>query len=189
MRCTAAICVRPRRVRVFCATCCCVFPSIAAIWRRSNHRRVKKRFRSRTFCASRAGVSNGARRHGSIKFTATASAECGPAHKDWIGAIALSGEGGPVIATASASEVRLASGARFPFPGGPANRPPSLDGILQIDFSYDFKTDLVLAGAGGVRLFRQESPSSFTDVTAETKLPATVVNAKYTGAWSCGHRS
>lgn len=121
---------------------------------------------------------------GSIKFTAQPVPNADPAHKDWIGAIALSGEGGPVIATASASEVRLASGARFPFPGGPANRPPSLDGILQIDFSYDFKTDLVLAGYAGVRLLRQESPSSFTDVTAETKLPATVVNAKYTGAWS-----
>ena len=120
----------------------------------------------------------------SIKFTAQPVPNADPALKDWIGAIALSGEGGPVIATASGNEVRLASGARFPFPGGPANTRPSLDGILQIDFSYDFKTDLVLAGAGGVRLLRQESPSSFTDVTAETKLPATVVNAKYTGAWS-----
>ena len=121
---------------------------------------------------------------GAIKFTAQPVPNVEAAHKDWIGAIALSGEGRPVIATASATEVRLASGARFPFPGGPANTPPGVDSILQIDFSYDFKTDLVLAGAGGVRLMRQESPSSFTDVTAETKLPATGLNAKYTGAWS-----
>src|SRR5687768_15657726 len=31
---------------------------------------------------------------------------------------------------------------------------------------------------------RQESAASFKDVTAETKLPATLVNAGYTGAWS-----
>jgi Flp pilus assembly protein TadD len=103
---------------------------------------------------------------------------------DWIGAIALSGEGAPVVATASAREVRLASGASFPFPGGATNIPPSSNGMLPIDFSYDFKTDLVLAGAGGVRLLRQESPSAFTDVTAETKLPPAAINAKYTGAWA-----
>ena len=121
---------------------------------------------------------------GSIKFTVQLVPNADAAHKDWIGAIALSGEGGPVVATASAREVRLASGASFPFPGGPSNTPPSFDSILQIDFSYDFKTDLVLAGAGGVRLMRQESAASFKDVTAETKLPATLVNAGYTGAWS-----
>ena len=45
------------------------------------------------------------------------------------------------------------------------------EGIFPVDFNYDFKTDLVLAGAGGVRLLRQDSPSAFTDVTAQTKLP------------------
>ena len=120
---------------------------------------------------------------GAIKFTPQPVPN-EPAGRNWIGAIALSGEGGPVIATASGRDVHLASGATFPFPGGPANTPPSFDSILQIDFSYDFKTDLVLAGAGGVRLMRQDSPSSFTDVTAQTKLPANVVNAAYTGAWS-----
>jgi len=103
---------------------------------------------------------------------------------DWIGAISLSGEGAPVIATATAREVKLASGATLPFPGGASNTPPTTHGILPVDFSYDFKTDLVLAGDGGVRLFRQDSPSAFTDVTAETKLPTTILNSKYTGAWN-----
>src|ERR1043165_213304 len=103
---------------------------------------------------------------------------------DWIGAISLSGTGAPVIATATAHELKLASGATLPFPGGPANTPPGPNGIAQLDFGYDFKTDLVLAGAGGVRLFRQENPSSFVDVTAQTKLPATVINGDYTGAWA-----
>jgi tetratricopeptide (TPR) repeat protein len=103
---------------------------------------------------------------------------------DWIGAIALSGSGAPVLATATATEVRLGSGPTLPFPGGPGNTPPTPDGILALDFSYDFKTDLVFAGAGGVRLFRQENPSSFVDVTAQTKLPAAVINGDYTAAWA-----
>ena len=103
---------------------------------------------------------------------------------DWIGAISLSGSGAPVVATATASEVRIAGGATLPFPGGANNTAPSPDGVLAIDFSYDFKTDLVLAGAGGVRLFRQDSPASFVDVTAETRLPAALVNAGSSGAWA-----
>ncbi len=94
---------------------------------------------------------------------------------DWIGTISLSGQGAPVVATASAREVRLASGATIPF---------GAQAVLPVDFNYDFKTDLVLAGDAGVRLFRQDSPSAFTDVTADTKLPASVINRKYSGAWT-----
>ena len=84
----------------------------------------------------------------------------------WIGTISLSGTGAPVIATASTQEIRLASGATLPFPGGTIHKAPTKDGILAIDFNYDFKTDLVLAGAGGLRFFRQDNPSAFTDVTS-----------------------
>src|SRR5580700_8981822 len=103
---------------------------------------------------------------------------------NWIGAIQLTSAGVPVIAEANGREVHLSTGATLPFPGGPSSVSPSPEGILQVDFNYDFKTDLVLAGAGGVRLFRQDSPSAFTDVTMQTKLPKSVTNANYTGAWA-----
>jgi Tfp pilus assembly protein PilF len=103
---------------------------------------------------------------------------------DWVGSIALSGTGAPVVARANGREVRLASGATLAFPGGAASTAPAANGVLAIDFSYDFKTDLVLAGSGGVRLFGQESPAAFVDVTAETKLPASVVNGDFSGAWA-----
>jgi tetratricopeptide (TPR) repeat protein len=102
----------------------------------------------------------------------------------WIGAVALGSEGVPVIAQANSKEVRLSTGAKLPFPGGSAGIAPLPEGILQIDFNYDFKTDLVLAGTGGVRLMRQDAPDKFTDVTATTKLPRSVTNASYTGAWA-----
>jgi len=102
----------------------------------------------------------------------------------WIGAIPLGSSGAPVVALANAREVQLSSGAKFPFPGGPSAAPPQPEGVVPVDFNYDFKTDLVLAGAGGVRLMRQDSPSAFTDVTAKSKLPKSVTNASYTGAWA-----
>jgi tetratricopeptide (TPR) repeat protein len=102
----------------------------------------------------------------------------------WIGAVALGSTGAPVIAQANGREVRLSTGAAFPFPGGSSGTAPLPEAILQIDFNYDFKTDLVLAGAGGVRLMRQDSSDKFTDVTASTKLPKTITSASYTGAWA-----
>jgi Tfp pilus assembly protein PilF len=106
----------------------------------------------------------------------------GPWH--WIGALQLASDGAPVVAVANANDVRLSTGAVLPFPGGDAHVPPSPEGIVQIDFNYDFKTDLVLAGAGGVRLFRQEEPDTFKDVTSATRLPSRIIEGHYTGAWA-----
>jgi Tfp pilus assembly protein PilF len=103
---------------------------------------------------------------------------------DWIGAISLDGEGTPTVAVVNGREVRLANGATLPFPGGVKADAPMPHAVLAVDFNYDFKTDLVLAGAGGVRFFRQDAPNKFTDVTAQTKLRADVTNAAYTGAWA-----
>jgi tetratricopeptide (TPR) repeat protein len=106
------------------------------------------------------------------------------AHWNWIGAISLGSAGVPVVAEANGRVVQLSSGAKFPFPEGSSAVPPGPDAVVPVDFNYDFKTDLVLAGAGGVRLMRQDSPAAFTDVTAQSKLPKSVTNAAYTGAWA-----
>ena len=123
-----------------------------------------------------------------MKFLTTAAPELsrtsGAQHWSWIGAISLDGEGTPTLAVADGRQVRLSTGASFPFPGGASATPPSPEGVLPIDFNFDFKTDLVLAGLGGVRLLRQESPSVFTAVTAKSGLPADVLKASYTGAWA-----
>ncbi len=114
-----------------------------------------------------------------------AASDQGPAGRwDWIGVVSLSSEAPATVIVANGREVQLGSGAKFPFPGGASNEPPLPEGILPMDFNYDFKTDLVLAGADGVRFWRQDSPEKFTDVTAQTKLPSAIVNARYLGAWA-----
>ncbi len=119
-----------------------------------------------------------------LTFNLQPVANLGAGRWNWVGAIPLGSAGTPAVAAANGREVRLSSGAKFPFPGGASNTPPQPEGIVPLDFNYDFKTDLVLAGAGGVRLMAQDSPSSFRDVTAQTKLPKSVINAPYTGAWA-----
>lgn len=88
------------------------------------------------------------------------------------------------LVEADGRRVHLATGATLPFPGGSSGAPPSPEGILGVDFNYDFKTDLVLAGAGGVRFFRQDRPERFIDATAAAQLPRAVVNGNYSGAWA-----
>ncbi len=103
---------------------------------------------------------------------------------DCIRAISLDGESAPVLAMANSHEVQLSSGAKFAFPGGKIETALAPESILPIDFNYDFKVDLVLAGAGGLRFMRQDSPDSFIDVTAATKLAKSILDASYTGAWA-----
>lgn len=102
---------------------------------------------------------------------------------NWIGAVSLGSKGAPTVIVANAKEVRVGNGPTFAFPGGTSATVPGPEGVVPIDFSYDFKTDVVLAGAGGVRFMRQEDQKAFTDVTAQTKLAAAVINASYIGAW------
>lgn len=119
-----------------------------------------------------------------INFAPQAVAGLGGEHWTWIGAMSLNGQGAPTVMAANPHEVKLATGATFPFPSDARGALPSPEGILPLDFNYDFKTDLVLAGGGGVRFMRQDNPGKFTDVTAATKLPKTVLDAAYTGAWA-----
>src|SRR5258708_39850367 len=83
-----------------------------------------------------------------------------------------SSEGPMVLISANARTVHFdGSGKTFdlPFPGGPQAIGPGPFGILLADISYHFRADIVLAGAGGFRLFGQALDGSFTDVTASTK--------------------
>jgi tetratricopeptide (TPR) repeat protein len=109
----------------------------------------------------------------------------GFANKDWewVKAIPLEIKGSPVVVAANGHEVQIGE-ATFPFPGGASATRPTAEGVLAIDFSYDFKTDLVLAGAGGVRLMRQDDGSKFSDVTPQAKLPVAITSGNFSGAWS-----
>src|SRR5579864_4112557 len=107
-----------------------------------------------------------------------------PGHWTWVGAVSLGITGPATAIEADSRDVHLTTGPKLAFPGGASNTPPLPEGVLGIDFNYDFKTDLVLAGAGGVRFFRQDSPAAFPDVTANTKLPRAVLAANYRGAWA-----
>jgi hypothetical protein len=71
----------------------------------------------------------------------------------------------------------------FAFPGGGSAQPLSPVAVAPLDYNYDFRQDLVLAGSGGLRVLRQDGNGSFTDATGEAVTPA-VARSAYAGAWA-----
>jgi tetratricopeptide (TPR) repeat protein len=67
-----------------------------------------------------------------------------------------------------------------------AGRPegsPSAPALAPLDFNYDFRIDLALAGPGGLRLLRQTDSGTFADETNRA-IPAAVARAPYAGVWA-----
>ena len=71
----------------------------------------------------------------------------------------------------------------LPFPGGAKAVLPGLNGVLALDFNYDLRTDIVMAGAGGIKFYLQGANGKFMDATAQMKLPVAIQNGAYAGAW------
>jgi cytochrome c-type biogenesis protein CcmH/NrfG len=92
----------------------------------------------------------------------------------------------PVLFVANGREVRRTTGdtPALPFPGGSKDVPPSANGVLAFDWNNDYKTDLLLAGAGGLRFWQQNKEGGFTEVTAKTGLDPAILQGDYFGAWA-----
>ena len=95
----------------------------------------------------------------------------------WIGSLPLDGEGGSTTIWADTKGVHVEGGATLPVNA-------TKIAIAGADLNYDFKTDLVVASENGVRIYRQDTPQRFQDVTTATKLPDAVLCGSYTGVWA-----
>lgn len=94
----------------------------------------------------------------------------------WSRFVYLNGDPKPVLASGDHETTRLGERA-LPFAVSSGN------GLAVIDFDYDFKNDIALAGGKGFHLFHQDE-TGFTDVTDATKLPRIVLDGKYAGVWT-----
>ncbi len=97
----------------------------------------------------------------------------------WISAIALGNTSLPAIFFAGTDSLRTLRNEAWRAPGlrGP-------DAGVGIDYNFDFRTDLVLAGTEGMLALRQDSLEQFIDDTANLNLNETITGAAYTGVWA-----
>jgi Tfp pilus assembly protein PilF len=101
----------------------------------------------------------------------------------WAGAVWLTGEGNPALVAASPRELRVGTAKPMPLPAGFAFTGTASNAVAAVDLNYDFRTDLVLAGPGGVQIFRQNADGGFSSVTPDAKLPASIVGSPSEGVW------
>ena len=101
----------------------------------------------------------------------------------WLGSIALSDDAPAAIVWADATSLHIGADLALPLPA-PTSVPLPLHAVAGADLNYDFKTDLVVATAAGVKIYRQVDAQHFTDVTSETKLDAKILKGNYSGAWA-----
>jgi len=100
---------------------------------------------------------------------------------DWdnVFLVTLDEEARPVVVAAGERDVRISDTVTLPFPGA-----SSPDGLVGLDYNYDFRMDLALAGDTGFRLFHQDSLGAFTDMTDRIGQPSSVTDRVYSGAWA-----
>ena len=99
--------------------------------------------------------------------------------QEWISAIALGNNALPAIFYAGTDSIKTLRQEAWQSP-----RISGHDAVVGVDYNFDFRTDLVLAGAEGLRLLRQDSLEQFTDATAELNLGTAIANTAYTGVWA-----
>ena len=101
-------------------------------------------------------------------------------------ALPLGEPGVPAVFAASGRGVRRAGdpGEPVPFPGGALDAPLSGSSLLSLDWNHDFRTDLVLAGAGGLRLLLQGPDEQFVDAGAGGSDGASLDGVSCFGAWA-----
>ncbi len=95
----------------------------------------------------------------------------------WMRAVWLDGSGKQELLWADGSSLHVGSGISLKT--GPVAR----NAVAVADLNSDFRNDLVVAGPKGVRIWQQQEGGGFTDVTAQSRLPAEVIGGSYTGAW------
>ncbi len=98
--------------------------------------------------------------------------------QSWISTIALGNDALPAIFFADADSLRTLREEAWASP-----QAAGIHAAVGIDYDFDFRMDLVLAGARGLRLVRQDSTEQFADVTATLGLAPAVTNARYSGVW------
>ncbi len=102
----------------------------------------------------------------------------------WIGSFVPDEKSDPEVIWADNRSLHLSNGAQLSLPISSPVAYLSPKAVLAADLNYDFKTDFVIATAGGLRFYQQQTGGMFKDVTASTNLPAAVVHGSYTGAWA-----
>ena len=101
----------------------------------------------------------------------------------WIKGVSLFEEAPPFPISVTAGVVLITEQIRLDFPGN-TDLPLPTSSITEIDYNYNFRNDLAMAGSDGFRLYRLNPDDTFTDVTGEMGVRNQIMNRAYYGVWA-----
>ncbi len=118
-----------------------------------------------------------------LSFSAQPISTSPSAPVQWIGAFFPDDQTPSQVIWVQDGCLHLPNGVQLPVPsaGATAVAPHA---ILSADLNYDYKNDLVIATAAGLRMYQQTDGGKFEDVTAKTSLSRATIGGNYTGAWA-----
>ena len=97
--------------------------------------------------------------------------------------VTLSDESPPFPISITNGEVVVDQDRRLDFPGNTEEQLP-VPAVTVIDYNYNFRNDLAVAGSDGFRLYRLNEDQSFTDVTGDMNISNQTINRDYYGVWA-----
>ena len=118
-----------------------------------------------------------------LAFSVDSSATVATVGTSAVGTVWLTGDTAPVVFVVGPRDVRVGSSVSLPFSASASPVPPLSNAVAAADLNYDFRTDLVLAGSGGLQIFRQNEKGAFAPATVEAKLSAEVTGTAMSGVW------
>src|SRR6056297_1713830 len=106
-----------------------------------------------------------------------------PAQSSFIKSATLLEDRPPFPLFAEDGNLVLDAEVRLPMPV-PANTERISPHVMsEIDFNYNFRNDIAMAGVEGFRFYRQEEDQTFTDITSDLDLSADMISGSYNGVW------
>lgn len=115
-----------------------------------------------------------------VAFTSTPAAAIQSSATQWMKAGWLDDSGKASIFWTDRSGLHAGGGKALPSSGSQAW---SANSVALADLNYDFKNEIIVATNDGVRIYQEESPDHFTDITSRWRIPTAVLKDSYTGAW------
>lgn len=101
----------------------------------------------------------------------------------WLKGVTLLEDAPPFPVAISGGEIVVDNEVRLEYPGNRNTLLPEA-AFTEIDFNYNFRNDIAVAGSDGFRLYRQNDDQTFSDITVDTGLSATIRNDGYYGVWT-----
>lgn len=101
----------------------------------------------------------------------------------WLKGVTLLDSSIPFPVSLTDGELVIDENTQLFFPGE-TNQPLPPQSVTEIDYNYNFRNDLAMAGSEGFRLYRLNDDETFEDVTSELGLTNTTINRDYISLWA-----